>query len=105
MRFFKGLALVLSISLCGCDGGNVWGGKAEYYSCSNVMQSPFKSLETILLNVCPKLLYSEYLAIRDTMIEEIEYTEPGYYGNERDLVYRAVNLKKLHEYLIKFYGE
>jgi len=83
----------------GLSGGSCWdtGEEDNHYSISAESEPEFKSLDNLLIKICPNITFLQYKNLMSKVLEISERSEYEYYGNYTDYTIKIVNLGKLYK--------
>jgi hypothetical protein len=88
----------------GEDGGSCWddGTEDNHHPISADPEPEFKSLDKLLIKLCPNISYLQYKRIVSSVIKTGKYTQNEYYGNYTTYSYKAILLRDLFNILNEF---
>lgn len=78
-------------------GGNCWNDHS--YTLDTEPEPNFDALDTLLVKLCPGLLFVDYKELYDKLVQVDESEEHEYYGNYTAYKTKVVLLKDLYEFL------
>lgn len=79
----------------GAEGGNCWGGEAQYFT-NHEKTEEFLPLDPILKLCSPEISYLKYREIT-SLIKEDSESELEYYGNHRDYNLYIIDIQELYD--------
>ncbi len=83
----------------GRDGGNCWNDHS--YSLGAKPEPNFDALDTLLVKLCPDLLFIDYKELYGKLVQVDENEEHEYYGNHTIYKTKTVRCRELFDYLVE----